>query len=154
MRQREGQEMRLVRLVVLSGAAGREELGFSSQHDGQRGVLAEHTVLGVECAGDACSLPLRGRWRGGGAGTTRAKGLSPAAPAAPAQRRRPGGWKTALRAHLGNSCRARARVGHVAQAGPPRSLQGQDSWEGQWGMCRTCTQIRKELPCSVDMHAV
>ena len=66
MRQREGQEMRLVRLVVLSGAAGREELGFSSQHDGQRGVLAEHTVLGVECAGDACSLPLRGRWRGGG----------------------------------------------------------------------------------------
>ena len=66
MRQREGQEMRLVRLVVLSGAAGREELGFSSQHDGQRGVLAEHTVLGVECAGDACSLPLRGRGRGGG----------------------------------------------------------------------------------------
>ena len=66
MRQREGQEMRLVGLVVLSGAAGREELGFSSQHDGQRGVLAEHTVLGVECAGDACSLPLRGRWRGGG----------------------------------------------------------------------------------------
>ena len=56
MRQREGQEVRLVGLGVLSGPA----LGFSSQHDGQRGVLAEHTVLGVEHAGDACSLPLRG----------------------------------------------------------------------------------------------
>lgn len=52
--------MPLVGLVVLSGAAGREELGFSSQHDGQREVWAEHTVLGVECAGDGCSLPLRG----------------------------------------------------------------------------------------------
>lgn len=52
--------MPLVGLVVLSGAAGREELGFSSQHDGQREVWAEHMVLGVECAGDGCSLPLRG----------------------------------------------------------------------------------------------
>lgn len=54
-------------------------------------------------------------------GTARAKGLSPAAPAVPAQRRRPGGWKTALWAHLGSSCRARARAartGHVAQGRP------------------------------------
>lgn len=55
---------------------------------------------------------------GGGAGTARAKGLSPAAPAVPAQRRRPGGWKTTLWAHLGSSCRARARTGHVARGRP------------------------------------
>lgn len=45
-------------------------------------------------------------YKWGGDGDTRAKGLSPAAQAVPAQRRRPGGWKTALWAHLGSSCRA------------------------------------------------
>lgn len=84
----------------------------------------------------ACGLLLQGAGRG--VGTAGAKGLSPAAPAVPAQRRRPGGWKTALRAHLGSSCRARAsaaRTGHVAQGRPalqparPRLPPGRGSRE-------------------------
>ena len=142
MRQREGQEVRLVGLGVLSGPA----LGFSSQHDGQRGVLAEHTVLGVEHAGDACSLPLRG-----GEG-----GEQPEPKVSPPQLRQPQPRGAGLAA-------GRLRCGHIwgTAAGPgpewvtwfrqdrPRAYKAKTPGRGS-GEC--AGHVHKS--CSVDTHAV
>jgi hypothetical protein len=88
-----------------------------------------------------------------GAGTARAKGLSPAAPAVPAQRRRSGGWKTVLWAHLGSSCRARARAGHVAPGRPALECAGPRLQGGAVRNTLSLNTCQQDAFCSVHKHA-
>lgn len=85
-------------------------------------VFGQARVLGWN---GGCSLvTIRG-------GDSQSPRSFPKVPSVPAQRRRPGCWKTSLWAHLGSSCGARARVDHVTRTGSPWSLQSQDSEKRQ-----------------------